>query len=260
MTLKRSLLLALIALAAIPSVFSQEPSVLKGTVAETMDSGGYTYILLQNGEAKIWVATSVIPVKVGMPITLEAGMIMTNFESKSLNRTFDQIVFSSGLAEDHSGHNHAPGEGHSMDPQPSAANDPIAALAKGGWKTKGSTETPQTEPSQPEESATKVDKAQGENSYTVAELFANASSLSQKPVRIRGKVVKTMSQILGKNWIHIQDGTGDPDKKDNDIVVTSQDMPKKGEVVTMVGTLYTNKDFGAGYSYPVIIEEASIVP
>jgi hypothetical protein len=104
-----------------------------------------------------------------------------------------------------------------------------------------------------------VGKAEGPDAYTVAEIYAGKSKLNKKTVKVRGKVVKVSSGIMGKNWVHLQDGSGDPAKGTHNLVMTTQDLPNKGDVVTMSGTLYEDKDFGAGYKYAVIVEEASIL-
>jgi hypothetical protein len=104
----------------------------------------------------------------------------------------------------------------------------------------------------------KVEKATGDNAYTVAEIFAKNKDLHGKTVRVRGKVVKFNPGIMGKNWIHIQDGTGDPMKNTHDLVATSAETATVGEVITVQGRLAADKDFGAGYSYVAIIEEAQI--
>jgi len=106
----------------------------------------------------------------------------------------------------------------------------------------------------------KVEKAKGPNAYTVGEIFAKSADLDKKPVAVRGKVVKVSTGIMGKNWIHLQDGSGIAGKGTNDLVVTSKDVPKVGDVVTASGTLSKDKDFGAGYKYPVIVEEATFKP
>jgi len=103
-----------------------------------------------------------------------------------------------------------------------------------------------------------VVKASGANAYTVAELMAQTAKLKDKSVRVSGKVVKFNGSIMGKNWLHLQDGTGAAGA--NDILVTSAAMAKVGDVVTAAGTLRTNKDFGAGYTYKVLIEEAELKP
>jgi hypothetical protein len=104
----------------------------------------------------------------------------------------------------------------------------------------------------------KVEKAKGTDAYTVSETYEKAGKLDKKPVSVRGKVVKVSKGIMGKNWVHLQDGSGDAGKGTNNLVVTSQDVPKVGDVVTAKGTLYKDKDFGAGYLYKVIVEEATV--
>ena len=104
----------------------------------------------------------------------------------------------------------------------------------------------------------KVDKAVGDNAYTVQEIFAKSKELAGKIVRVRGKVVKYNPAIMGRNWIHIQDGSGDPLKNTHDLVATSTEKATVGDVVTVEGKLTANKDFGAGYTYDAIIEEAKI--
>jgi len=103
-----------------------------------------------------------------------------------------------------------------------------------------------------------VAKASGANAYTVAEIFAKRVALNGKQVVVQGQVVKVSSGIMSKNWIHLQDGTGDDKKKTHDLVVTSSDLPAMGAVVTVSGTLAKDKDFGGGYKYSVIIEKGSV--
>ncbi len=105
----------------------------------------------------------------------------------------------------------------------------------------------------------KVAKATGKDAYSVAEIFANSKKLNGKTVRVRGKVVRYNPAIMGKNWIHIQDGTGDPMHNTHDLVATSTETAKVGEVITVEGKLAANKDFGAGYTYAAIIEGAKVI-
>jgi len=77
-------------------------------------------------------------------------------------------------------------------------------------------------------------------------------------VKVRGKIVKVARNIMGKNWIHIQDGTGSADKGNFDLTVTTKASPQPGEVVTVTGKLTKEKDFGFGYHYAVIIEDAAV--
>jgi hypothetical protein len=106
----------------------------------------------------------------------------------------------------------------------------------------------------------KVEKAKGADAYTVSEAYEKAGNLDKKAVVVRGKVVKVSKGIMGKNWVHLRDGSGDPGKGTNNLVVTTQDDPNIGDVVTAKGTLYKDKDFGSGYKYQVIVEEATVKP
>jgi len=106
----------------------------------------------------------------------------------------------------------------------------------------------------------KVEKAKGADAFSVSETYEKAGKLDKKTVVVRGKVVKVSKGIMGKNWVHLRDGSGDPAKGTNDLVATTQDLPKVGDVVTAKGTLYKDKDFGAGYKYQVIVEEATVKP
>src|SRR5512135_1382787 len=104
----------------------------------------------------------------------------------------------------------------------------------------------------------KVEKAKGADAFSVSETYEKAAKLDKKTVVVRGKVVKVSKGIMGKNWVHLQDGSGDPGKGTNNLVVTTQDAPRVGDVVTAKGTLHKDKDFGAGYKYRVIVEEATV--
>ena len=102
-----------------------------------------------------------------------------------------------------------------------------------------------------------VPKASGANAYTVEGAFTNSAKLNKTKVVIRGKVVKVSSGIMGKNWIHLQDGSGSAAKSNNDLVFTSKETAKVGDVITASGTLGKDRDFGSGYKYSVIIEEVT---
>lgn len=209
-----------------------QPKQIKvtGKVMQTMNGGGYTYILVKQADGKkVWLAIPQTQIELGAKLTFKPGMEMVNLPSKSLNRTFDKIIFSEGLAD----------EGKSA--------------KKGAKKSPGSKGAVAAA-----EGKIKVAKATGANGYTVAELYKLKDKLNKKKVAVNGKVVRVSANIMGKNWIHLQDGSGDQKKGTHDLVVTSQTVPVVGEVVTAKGTLYSNKDFGGGYKYAVIIEKADL--
>lgn len=202
---------------------------VQGRILERLDAPPYTYFRLQVGSQELWAAVPQNDKQVGQDVTLANPAEMVDFESKTLKRTFPSILFAT-LA----------GEGDPGDPAASvAAQHP----QPGKGPDVGDVQTP---------------KAAGADARTVAEAFAEKQSLSEKPVVIRGKVVKFNPGILGRNWIHLRDGSGSASRSDNDITVTTDETTAVGEIVTIRGTLRLNKDFGAGYSYPVIIEEAKL--
>ena len=194
-----------------------------GTVSETFDAAGYTYLHLKTATGDEWAAVRQTPVKKGQMVTMNVQMTAEKFESKTLKRTFDRILF--GSLE---GDTNVTAQQHMSAPA-AADNTPI-----------------------------KVAKAEGSDAKTVAEVWSARESLKDRNVTVHGKVVKFLGGIMGKNWIHLRDGSGSADKGDNDITVTTNDSAAVGDVVTISGVVHVDKDFGAGYRYPVIIEEAKV--
>jgi len=104
----------------------------------------------------------------------------------------------------------------------------------------------------------KVPKAIGPNAQTVAEVITKRIELKDKTVLVRGKVVKFTPEILNKNWIHLRDGSGSASDNTHDVVVTTNDQAKAGDVVVVKGVVRIDKDLGSGYAYKVLIEEATL--
>jgi hypothetical protein len=230
---------------------------LTGTVEETFDSGGYTYLRMKAADKEYWVATSQVKVKKGDEVTVPSGQMMQNFHSRTLNRTFQEIIFAAGLGGGENGAKAA-----SQDKAASGSFD--AALKKEGQQASAGSENPSNMMGSTKAVVPAADikcgKAEGKNGYRVGDLFAQAAKLNGKEVEVRGKVMKVSTAIMGRNWIHLQDGTGDPQQNTHDLVVTSKSAkPEKGEVVTVKGVLHANKDFGSGYKYAAIVEDAEIV-
>ncbi len=200
---------------------------LLGKVIETMNSGGYTYALIEQGEKKIWVAVPQTKITKGQTVTFRPGTEMANFQSKTLNRTFDKIIFSSGVVEGGS-----------------ARGDAVSPGSKGAIAA-------------PAEKL-KVEKASGADAYTIEEIYKNAQGLDKKKVSVKGKVVKVSSGIMNMTWVHLQDGSGDPKKGSHDLVVTTEGSAEVGTIVTATGIIAKDKDFGSNYKYKVIMEKASL--
>lgn len=94
-----------------------------------------------------------------------------------------------------------------------------------------------------------------EGSISIKEVIEQASTLEGKEVQLTGECTKLNANIMGRNWIHLKDGT----KDDYDFVVTSDQAIPEGHIVTIKGTVGLNRDFGSGYRYDLLIENASIV-
>lgn len=206
-----------------------KPASHSGVVAETMNSGGYTYVRLKEGKSSVWVAVPPMKVKVGQRLTLEAGMEMRDFFSKTLKRTFPVLFLSNGPMSEAAG---------SANPHQQVAE---AHSSK----------------AMPPETDIKIEKAAG--GVTVEELYRRNKELDGKQVLVRGKVVRISPKIMGRNWIHLQDGTGDQGKGTHDLTLTMPDIPVIGEVVVIKGAARKDKDFGSGYRYSIIVEDAAIV-
>jgi len=99
--------------------------------------------------------------------------------------------------------------------------------------------------------------AKAEGGKTVAEVFAEKASLAGQKVVIRAKVVKANANIMGKNWLHIRDGSGAEGTNDLTVTTTSE-LPKVGDTVIVTGPVVLNKDLGMGYTYEVILEDATV--
>lgn len=225
MTTSTNAALAVLALLAV-TAHAADGMHHSATVLETMDSGGYTYMKVEEGGTTYWTASPHLEVAPGDTVRFIEQMRMTDFTSRTLDRTFDEILFISGVGGDGGGD----GGGALPATHPPVAAPPVAAAV---------------EP-----------VARAEDGYTVAEVFARKDELKGETVKVRGRVVKVSTNIMGTNWVHLEDGTGDPGA--NHIVFRSATgQPEVGAVVTATGTLDTDRDFGFGYQYPVLVEDAT---
>ena len=227
------------------------PSVtVAGTIEETFGASDYTYMRLKTKDGEIWAAVTKADVRKGDSVTVVNGARMDGFESKTLNRKFDRIVFGVLAPEGAAAATSAPAAapvaaGHAPATQTDLRQQMAAqhAAAASGPADVGKIE---------------VKKAEGTDGRTVAELFAQKSALKGKEVAVRGKVVKFTPGVMGKNWIHLRDGSGTREKKDDDVTVTTDDAAAVGDVVLVRGKVSLDRDFGAGYAYPVLIENANV--
>lgn len=237
---------------AMPKAEPATTPTVSGTIIETMNASGYTYMLVESGADKTWVAIPATTVEKGESVSYYEGMIMKDFTSKTLGRTFDTVVFSSGLANK-----------NREEAQQPAVDDSFLAAVK-AEKSRGTVASPPMELSGGSAGAIApleeiaIEKSTAPNGYTVSEVFEMAKELNGKKIQVHGKVVKFNPLIMGKNWIHLQDGTGNPMQNSHDLVITSNETVAVDSIITIEGQLAAEKDFGAGYKYAAIVEDATI--
>lgn len=210
------------------------------TVKEVLNAKIYTYLFVAEGDKEYWIAIPITEVEVGKTYAYEHGMEMTNFESKDLNRTFESIYFVEKL----------------IDP-----NAPATATANEVTPTTEATANPHGGKSVTENNETKTQLSEGitlaKGAISLHDLFAGKDKLAGKTVTLTGKVVKFNSEIMNKNWIHLQDGSSF--KGLNNIIVTTLAKAAINDIITVKGVVVLNKDLGSGYKYDILVEDATIV-
>jgi hypothetical protein len=211
-----------------PPGVQQSTDTVDGVVLETMDASNYTYMRLQTPKGEIWTATAKTPVKVGDKVSVSVQTEMRDFHSPSLNRTFPVIYFASRAGQAGASGQPPMSVGHGTDGMPVQSPVSVKPMAPppGG--------------------------------SSIADVWANRASLVGKMVTINGTVVKFNGGILGRNWIHLQDGSGSAADGTNDITVTTDAVANVGDVITVTGTVAADKDIGAGYVYKVMLEGGKI--
>jgi hypothetical protein len=197
-------------------------------IKEVIQTSGYTYMNVSENSAYRWVAATKMEAKPGEKYYYDGALQMNNFHSKELDRTFETIYFLNKVSS-----------------IPFSMQEKINSM---GSSHSGNSDSKQ-------KSNVVLRKENGE--ITIAQVFEKQSELENKEVTIRGIVVKVNKQVMGKNWIHLQDGTDN--NGSFDLTITSQDLPEKGDEATFKGTIILKKDFGAGYYYDVIMEDAQML-
>jgi hypothetical protein len=231
---------------------AQAAGTVNGQVTETMDVEQYTYMKLKTDGGETWAAVPKTKVKVGDKVGVENSMEMTNFESKSLKRKFDKILFGTLAGADAAAAAY-PDKGDKSKKSPHGMG---MGGAMGGMMG-GSSPHGQAE-AKVDLKKYKTSKADGTDAYTVEELYTKKKDLKDKPITVKGQVAKYMGGVMGKNWLHVRDGSGKVKENNFDVTIATADQAKVGDTVTVKGVLHTDRDIGAGYFYPVLIEDAKV--
>ena len=190
-------------------------------VVDKINTSNYTYLQVSENKENYWIAVPLMEIEIGETVYFSKFMEMKDFKSETIDRTFNSLLFVE-------------------DARKSATPDHMKQVHSGAM----------TIPKQ----NVKIEPLVG--GYSIEKIYSNKNELNGKNVKVKGKVVKYNPNIMNRNWIHIQDGTGS--ENDYDLVVTSTDEVKVGNIVIVEGIVSIDKDFGAGYFFPILIDDARI--
>jgi len=193
----------------------------KIVVSDILQTPNYTYIKASENGNEYWIAVTRMLAEKGETLYFSKSMEMKNFKSDALNRTFESVLFVQDISQ-----------------TPPSAQKPV------------------NHPQVYSQSKEDVNITPLKDGNTIAQIYDKKDDLNGQTVRVKGKVVKYNPHIMGRNWIHIQDGTSSGNNFD--LMVTSPDSAKAGDVVIVEGTVEINQDFGAGYAYPVMLSNATV--
>jgi len=213
---------------------TSNPNLHEVKVAEVLQTNEYTYLRVTENGTELWLATPKLQASAGETYYYEGGLQMTDFTSKELNRTFKAVLFLDNLSK-------SPG----MVKKEIPSIFPQCSMSASNSATNSNTVKQEI----------KIDHVPGE--ITISELFSKKDSYAGKTVKIKGQVTKFNPAIMNKNWIHLQDGTEADGKFD--LTVTSDIEVSVEDVVTLEGVIALNKDFGFGYFYEVLMEDARLI-
>lgn len=207
---------------------SVEPTVLthKVVVDEVLQTSKYTYLSVTEDGNQAWIAVPKTEAEVGETYYYRGGLKKTNFKSVEYDRVFETVYLVSGISK-----------------------SPTAMGTPAGHMHAGNDNIPQADP------GAKIDPPAG--GISIAELFKNRSQYDGKTVRIKGRCVKLNNMIMNRNWVHLQDGS--IADTESDLTITTTENIPLGAVVAVEGIISLNKDFGAGYRYDIIMEEAHLL-
>jgi len=194
-------------------------------VIEVLPTDKYVYLKSKEGDDEFWVAVLKQEVEVGDKFFFKGGLLKTNFESKEYNRVFDKVYLVSRL------------------------------IPVGVTNTSKAKSDVKSNDSQLEKSISDNVINHKDGSITIKQLTDNPEKYENKKIQLTGKCVKLNPNIMGRNWVHLQDDTNN----DYDLVVTMDVAVPVGHIVSLLGTVTLNKDFGAGYKYDLIVENAELI-
>ncbi len=211
----------------------------KAEILKFQDVPQYTYLFVKEGDSEFWIAVTTTNVNAGETVYFSNPLEMRNFHSSALDTTFETILFVNSIAR---------------------SADALSKENKG--KARGMTGmvsphekmTESKKKNQPAEKTSEPFIEKSADELTVAQIIEKSADFNGKEITIKGKVTKFLPDIMKKNWIHIQDGTSYNGK--TDLVSTTKETFEVGDIVTIKAKLETNIDYGYGYKYEVILQDA----
>ena len=212
-------------------------NLASGTVIESIDVAGYTYVQVESNAENIWLAGPKTTITQGGSIDVNTRAPMRNFHSKALDRDFPVIYFVDSYSGSAVQSAPAQTSASTATMDIPAGNQPVTDIKSMVAKNL--------------DLKTPVKRA--EDGQTIAEIYANKQELSGKLVKVRGKVSKFTANVMNKNWIHIIDGSGE-----NDLTVITDQLVKPEQMIVIEGTVLLDKDFGYGYFYELLIDNAKV--
>ncbi len=222
------------------SQVENKSNIHKVVILEVQHVSEYTYLKVLENNTEKWLAAPTVQIEIGKTYYFKNGMKMENFKSKELNKTFETIYFIDRISTD-----------PNLDTISKTVTLDNLDLSP---EDKTNLSERATKPVLKKEDV-KIEPIKGV--ITIAELYKNKKEYEGKIVTIKGKVIKFNPAIMNKNWIHLQDGTDY--NGEFDVTLTTNEVVKVGDVITIKGKVSLDKDFGAGYVYKLIIEEAVLV-
>ena len=196
-------------------------------VKEVQQTSGYTYLLVQESDKEYWMAVGKTETEIGEKLYYTDAMEMKNFESKELNKVFDRIFFVDHVSKS------------PIDAETKRA-EMIAKKQEGISKLLDS-----------------IKISPAIDGQSIGELYKNAKDYDKQKVKVKGQVTKVNLNIMDRNWVHLMDGTKGEDR--SDLTFTTMDVVKVGDTVTFEGILALDREFGAGYVYPLVVEDAVLI-
>lgn len=196
-----------------------------GEVLNYLNAGGYTYIEFKENSEVFWVAIPETELKKNQNITISEQMWMKDFVSKSLNKTFDKILFAT-----YKNNPYSKNDTTKIQSSKASSDTSFPSLSNILKRTKSQ--------------QTASNKA---ISLTVKEIKEKKNEYKDKNIKIEGTVTKVLRGIMKTSWVHIQDKNGD-----NLIFRAKTEDVKVGNNVIAYGILNTDVDYGYGYTYETI--------